>query len=386
MFAKYDNRRPRYIILLWLISVLMLMAAGLAGWLWTYAVTPAPGQGEGQIQIYIPPHTSFSQIQQTLIDSKVIKADRRFAILARIIGAANRLQAGEYRFPVAISPYELLRKLEEGKTISRVLTIAEGLNLFQVAKVLEQAGLADSQAVLTAVNDPAFIMSLGLHTKTLEGYLFPDTYFFKKGTDLHLMLGIMVQRMCRIFSEECSKKSADDNLEINCSLAPQLHLDSPAAPGIKPAAIIRNPARPSGAVLRLTGRQALTLASIVEKETGEARERPMIAQVFISRLRKKMRLQSDPTVSYGLKKFDSPLSHRDLETPSPYNTYMLPGLPAGPICNPGRAAIAAVMQPAKTNYYYFVSENNGRHFFSKTLAEHNRAVARFQKKRVLKDD
>jgi len=383
MFAKYDNHWPtNYSILLWMISAIILIAACFAGWLWIYATTPATMGSEEQIQIYIPPRTSFPQIQHILITSKAIKVDCRFAILARIIDAANHLQAGEYRFPAAITPYDLLRKLEEGKTFSRVLTIAEGLNIFQVATAFEHAGLADSKAVLTAASDPEFIKSLRLNTDSLEGYLFPDTYYFKRGTDLHVMLSTMVQHMRRVFAEECANKADNDFLDIDCSLAPGVNS---LASDIRTSTPVHHSVQ-SRAVLHLTGRQALILASIVEKETGETKERPIIAQVFLSRLRKKMRLQSDPTVLYGLKEFDSPLSRRDLGTPSPYNTYLLPGLPAGPICNPGRAAIASVIRPAKTNYYYFVSENNGRHYFSKTLAEHNRAVARFQKKRGLKED
>ncbi|NOX25902.1 MAG: endolytic transglycosylase MltG, partial [Deltaproteobacteria bacterium] len=256
--------------------------------------------------------------------------------------------------------------------------IAEGLNLTQTAQVIAQAGLADVKTVAALVRDPGFINEFGLHAKTLEGYLFPDTYFFKRGANIRAMLAMMVRRTGRVFAEEC-RRQTHAGLDIDCGLlGPQQHfVNYPTIP---------SPAGRHKRLLRLSAGQALILASMVEKETGNVVERPVIAQVFLSRLRRHMRLQSDPTVMYGLQKFDRPLSRRDLKTPSPYNTYTLPALPAGPICSPGRAAIAAVMQPAGTNYYYFVAQGNGRHIFSQTLAAHNRAVRKYRRIRALKAD
>jgi UPF0755 protein len=364
MLLKNPNLKG--VNLFWVAAVLLIIAASLATWIWIYAKSPGPLANNEQI-VYLPPHSSFKKINQILIDSKVVNADRRFAILARLLGSASHIQAGEYRFATGISPYNLLKELQSGKTVNRFFTIAEGLNLMQAANIMAKAGLGNAGEIIALSRDPAFINELGLRTKSLEGFLFPDTYFFKRGMPVRKMLKIMVKRTEQVFNNECRQQSPD--VAINCDLFAEPPKQQPR----------KSP-------LRLSAQQALILASIVEKETGNAAERPIIAQVFISRLRKKMRLQSDPTVIYGLQKFNRPLSHRDLKTPSPYNTYTLAGLPAGPICNPGQAAIAAVMRPAQTDYYYFVSKNNGSHKFSKTLREHNQAVKKFRQSRSAKSE
>ena len=354
-------------------TIILAFAAILAIWIWHYANAPGPLADSQQV-IYVPPHSSFQQINKILINSKAINADRRFAILARIIGSASHLKAGEYRFAAGISPKDILYTLQQGSTIHHAFTITEGLNIEQAANVIAQAGLADRKTFLNLIKNPDFIKRLGLKADTLEGFLFPDTYFFKKGTRLRTIIKIMVRRTGQVFTDECSQQSHSGQ-EIDCSLFTfnSKFTNPPPSP--------LSSEKGHKSTLHLSAKQALILASIVEKETGNATERPIIAQVFLSRLRSKMRLQSDPTVMYGLHKFDSPLTRRDLRIPSPYNTYTLPGLPGNPICNPGRAAIRAVMQPARTNYYYFVSQNNGSHYFSHTLKEHNRAVRKFRYKR-----
>ncbi len=355
-------------------TIILAFAAILATWIWHYANAVGPLADSQQI-IYVPPHSSFQQINKILINSKVINADRRFAILARILGSASHLKAGEYRFAAGISPKDILHILQQGSTINHAFTITEGLNIEQAANVIVQTGLADRKTFLNLIKNPDFIKKLGLKTDTLEGFLFPDTYFFKKGAKLRTMVKIMVQRTGQVFTDEC-RQQTHSSQEIDCNL---FTFDSKLINSAPPPPL--SSGKGHQLTLHLNARQALILASIVEKETGNATERPVIAQVFLSRLRSKMRLQSDPTVMYGLHKFDSPLTRRDLRIPSPYNTYTLPGLPSNPICNPGRAAIKAVMQPANTNYYYFVSQNNGRHSFSRTLKEHNRAVRQFRHKR-----
>jgi UPF0755 protein len=188
---------------------------------------------------------------------------------------------------------------------------------------------------LALVADPLFIRSFGLQGSTLEGYLFPDTYFFAKGTGLRTIVTTMVQRLMQVLAEERGKR-------VSSSEVPSTLLNQ---------------------------HEILTLASIIEKETALTAERPLVAKVFFNRLRLGMKLQADPTVIYGLVKFGQPLTKADLSTPTPYNTYAKTGLPVGPICNPGRTAIAAVLQPAAEDY------------FSKTLSEHNQAVARYRQKR-----
>ncbi len=350
--------------------LLFLLAALLSLNLWHYSKTPlTTGVSDAPVTIYIPPGTSFKQIQHILSTAGLIEPDRRFLVLASLTGAVGRLRAGEYRLPGRISPLELLRCLRQGKTLRHFLTIPEGANIFQAARIIADSGLTNERQALALFHDPDFIHSLGLRETSLEGYLFPDTYSFKRGMTARSVIGRMVKRMVIKFSEECRQQSPNDKVIIDCDL---LKAASPAD------------FLAAGGYLHLKAREALILASIVEKETAAPEERPIIAQVFINRLRKRMRLQTDPTVIYGLKKFHSPLTKLDLRTPTPYNTYILPALPQGPICNPGSAALRAVMRPTPGHYYYFVSRHNGRHFFSTTLKEHNRAVSKYRAYRGLR--
>ncbi len=353
---------------IWIIVVvlLFLLAALLSLNLWHYSKTPlTTGVSEAPVTIYIPPGASFKQIQHILSSAGLIEPDRRFLVLASLTGAVGRLRAGEYRLPGRISPLELLRRLRQGKTLRHFLTIPEGANIFQTARIIADSGLTDERQVLALLRDSDFIHSLGLRETTLEGYLFPDTYAFKRGMTARAVIGRMVKRMTIKFTEECRQQSPGDKVIIDCNL---LKMSGPAE------------SLPKG-YIHLKAREALILASIVEKETAAPEERPIIAQVFINRLRKGMRLQTDPTVIYGLKKFHSPLTKLDLRSPTPYNTYLLPALPQGPICNPGFAALRAVMRPTPGHYYYFVSRHNGRHYFSTTLKEHNRAVDKYRGRR-----
>ncbi len=354
------EKRGRWIIVA---ALLFLLAALLILNLWYYSKTPLTARvSEAPVTIYIPPGTSFKQIQHILSSAGLIEPDRRFLILARLTGAGGRLRAGEYRLPGRISPLELLRRLRQGKTLRHFLTIPEGANIFQVARIIADSGLTDERQAMALLRDSDFIHSLGLRETSLEGYLFPDTYAFKRGMTARSVIGRMVKRMTIKFTGECRRQSLDDKVIIDCNL-----LSLPSTADFLPKGYIH-----------LKAREALILASIVEKETAAPEERPIIAEVFLNRLRKGMRLQTDPTVIYGLKKFHSPLTKIDLRTSTPYNTYLLPALPQGPICNPGSAALRAVMRPASGNYYYFVSRHNGRHFFSTTLKEHNRAVRKYR--------
>ena len=364
---SFYKKELHQVWLVFLLAALLLVwiPSGLAYWLTSYAYSPEQGTGGSISQVYIPPKTSFLQIKKILADAKVIKDDVRFTLLARVMGVAHRLKAGEYLFDVNQSPYEILVVLEKGKAYHRVFTLIEGTNIFQAAEQIGTVGWGDKEEFLALASDQNFIKGLGLDVDSLEGYLFPDTYYFQKGVTSEEILVTMVERLREVLVEECSKASAVSNYEINCSLE-----------NVNQVETIKN-----GKKIRLNSHHILTLASIVEKETGCDIERPMVAEVFLNRLKKGMRLQADPTVTYGLQKFGKPLSKKDLKSPTPYNTYTKGGLPKGPICNPGRASIAAVVTPAKKNYYYFVSENDGSHFFSKTLKEHNRAVARFRAKK-----
>jgi UPF0755 protein len=325
-------------------TTLALLALAFACWLGAYAFTPSPEKPEAERLVRIPATLPFPAIQQILVDSGVILPDRRFSLLARLMLVTNSLRAGEYVFPVPVSPYRVLLDLYRGSRLQHPLTIPEGASLKQIGAILAGGDWTSETAFLDAVSDPDFIRELGLSVPTLEGYLFPDTYLFERGNhDPRIIIRAMVKQTCRVLAETGAQSGL-----------PQYGLD---AHGV------------------------LTLASIVEKETGLGLERPLIARVFLNRLQRGMRLQTDPTVIYGIADFNGNLTRRDLQTPSPYNTYLNQGLPPGPIASPGLAAIQAVMAPAPGDFYYFVSKNDGSHYFSRTLEDHNRAVNRYQKRR-----
>lgn len=289
--------------------------------------------------IRIPKGAGVRRIQTILHERGVISGDARFLLLASITGTTGRLQAGEYMIPAGRSPLQILRQLEEGKVVLHRITIPEGKSIRQVAEILAAGKWVDPSRFLALTRDPDFIRTLGFDLECLEGYLFPDTYTLTRDSVTEKSL---ITMMTRRFQDIWKNMAAD---------------------------------LPDS----LTRHQAVTLASIVEKETGMAEERPLIARVFLNRLARNMRLQSDPTVIYSLDDFDGNLTRTDLENQNPYNTYVVKGLPPGPICNPGRDAILAVLHPADTPYLYFVSKNDGSHYFSTNLREHNRAVRKYQR-------
>lgn len=211
----------------------------------------------------------------------------------------------------------------------------------QIAETAGQQGVADSQEVSRLLRDRAFISALGIRAETLEGYLYPDTYKFPRGAKAKDVLAAMVERLRQVYGPELQARAHD---------------------------------------LKMTQHQVLTLASVIEKETGVNEEREEISAVFHNRLKKGIPLQSDPTVIYGLPAFDGNIRKKDLSSPSPYNTYRVAGLPPGPIANPGIDAIRAALYPSNSRALYFVSKNDGTHQFSSTLAEHNEAVEKYQKR------
>jgi UPF0755 protein len=288
----------------------------------------------------IPPRTGLAGIAAILASSGVIEEDVRFLLLARLSGRAGRLRAGEYRLPYGQSPWQVLKTLSAGRVLYRQITIPEGADLRRVAELLAAEGWVGRERLLALARDRELLQKFDIPADTLEGYLFPDTYALSRGQQNEAdILRQMVGRTLAVFEEVRS---------VN---------ESSAA---------------------LSRHQVLTLASIVEKETGQAEERPLIARVFLNRLVKGMRLQADPTAVYGRPDFQGPVTSLDLRVPSPYNTYLIDGLPPGPIANPGRAAIEAVLRPAEHDYLYFVATSTSTHHFSRTLEEHNRAVARLR--------
>jgi UPF0755 protein len=254
----------------------------------------------------------------------------------------RHLKAGEYRFDRAMTPFEIIDKLARGDVFVINVTFPEGLTFAEMAKIFETHGLGTAASFIQAARDPAPVHELDPAAKDLEGYLFPETYALPRHTDAAKLTRLMVARFEKV-------------------LTPEL--------------------RQAVAARKLTVRQAVTLASIVEKETAKADERPLVAAVYTTRLRVGMPLQCDPTVIYALERagrYDGNIRREDLSINSPYNTYRYPGLPPGPIAAPGLAALEAAAAPANVPYLYFVSRNDGTHVYASTLEEHNRNVRQYQ--------
>jgi UPF0755 protein len=284
--------------------------------------------------------SGLKSVSSELERRKLIKSGDLFMFWALLKGGARDIKAGEYSLNQSMSPVRIVTMLASGAVKTHPLTIPEGLTADQIADILAQNGLVDKSAFIALALDKNLAAFYHIDGPSLEGYLFPDTYLLSRDRGAREVIDIMVKRFWHIFN----------NLEKDQK--PPLSL-----------------------------REIVTLASIVEKETGLAEERPLIASVFLNRLKKRMRLESDPTVIYGLKDFDGNLTKKDLQSPNPYNTYRHRGLPPGPIANPGSDSLNAVLNPVRTEYLYFVSKNDGSHHFSTTLKEHNRAVVRYQKRR-----
>lgn len=310
---------------------------GWVFWLLPYGTQPFPRQLE------IPSGKTLQEIGQLLEKEGFVLNAQAFVALAALKGEAHRIRAGIYRLEAPCSPLDLLERLVGGRVELYRVTIPEGWNLLQVAQRLGGMGLVDPEGFLRKARDPLWASELlGFKAASLEGFLFPDTYLFPPGTTDQIILQAMVRRFEKAFPAEFHFRL----LELGWDLL-----------------------------------QAVTLASLIEKETSAPEERALVSGVFHKRLRMGMKLESDPSVIYGLDKFNGDLRKSHILMPHPYNTYVFPGLPPGPICSPGREAIRAALFPAETEYLFFVSRNDGTHHFSRTLGEHLRAVSRYQKAR-----
>ena len=283
---------------------------------------------------------SFSQINHRLSKKKLISAPKLFYKLAQWRDVVEKFRPGTYLISHGMTMEEIIRLFLAGTHMSMNVTIAEGKNIFEIAKILEKKELISHEDFLRFAKNKKLLTSLGIEADRVEGYLYPDTYKLEPHMDGKEIISIMVKNFFRKIQ----------------------HIDLKKSP--------------------LTLHELITLSSIVEKETGAARERPIIAGVFLNRMKRKMRLQSDPTTIYGIyETFDGNLRRKDLLKKTPYNTYRIKGLPVGPIANPGLDAIRAVLAPKKHDFIYFVSKNDGTHVFTSNYRDHLRAVNNWQKKR-----
>jgi UPF0755 protein len=321
-----------------------LAGGAFAAW-WHETASSKIAEGAPAVRLVVPPGASAETIARQLHALGLVRHPLVFRVLAQVRGKGAQLKAGEYALSGPLSLEGVLDALCRGDVARRNLTVPEGRSLDEIAALVAAEGLG-LEAFLEAARDPAPVRDLDPAAADLEGYLFPDTYDLPQSPEAPRAL---VRRMTQRFREV---------------IGPEL-----ARVGER----------------GLTVRQVVTLASIVELETARASERPRIAAVFLNRLEKGMPLQTDPSIIYALKKagrWDGNIRRRDMDILSPYNTYRRSGLPPGPLGSPGREAIRAVLEPAGTKELYFVSRNDGTHEFSQTLAAHNRAVDRYQRRRA----
>jgi len=323
--------------------VLLVVAAGGAGYfLYLRVDEPFKGYDADAQDVEIPAGAGTRAIGRQLVEAGVIRDDLTYRLALWSTGDARRLKAGEYRFEKPMTPREVLGKIARGEVDLVNVTFREGLTIADMAGLFESQGLGTAAAFREAAANPALIAEIDPAATDLEGYLFPETYAVSRHVQPAQLVKAMVDRFVHVLTPE-----------------------------MREAASARN----------LTVRQLVTLASIVEKETGAGEERPLVAAVYSNRLRIGMGLQCDPTVIYALQRagrFDGNLRRDDLSFDSPYNTYRYAGLPPGPIAAPGRASLEAAARPADVEYLYFVSRNDGTHAFARTLDEHNRNVQKFQ--------
>jgi UPF0755 protein len=322
-----------------LVSVALLGVAvvvGTANWMLSPLMASAP-----DAILRVRSGASLGEVARELESRGLVRSAFAFKWLARYRKQEAELQVGEYRLSPALAPGEILSRIVEGRVATYEVVVPEGLTAAQVALRLESAGLADVADFGAVVRDPASAAALGVEGATLEGYLFPDTYRLPRGLASRDIAKVLVDQFFEVW-REIEPRARDQQLSM---------------------------------------REVVTLASIVEKETAAREERPLIASVFRNRLKRGMRLETDPSVIYGIPNFDGNLRRRDLENAgNPYNTYIIPGLPPGPIANPGAEALRAVVNPAESDYLFFVSRNDGTHVFSKTYREHVLAVNQYQRR------
>jgi len=303
-------------------------------------VIPAQERPPSKI-VVVPDGSTFQFIASLLERERLIKSHSAFVLLGKSQSVDRKVHAGEYELNPAMIPAEILAKLLSGQVVLHSFAIPEGLTLTQIADLISQQGVTDRAEFVRLAKDRTFIASLGIKAETLEGYLYPNTYKFPRTVKAREVLVAMVGQLRQVVGPDLLARMQE---------------------------------------LKMTMHEVLTLASVIEKETGSGGERPEISAVFHNRLKKHIPLQSDPTVIYGLPAFDGNLHKKDLSNPSPYNTYRVRGLPPGPIANPGILAIRATLYPSDSHSLYFVSRNDGTHQFSATLNEHNQAVEKYQKR------
>jgi len=328
-----------------IVVVMVIVAAAAAvsrTAIWGRLHDPFKGYPGDEQFVIVAPGTGTAAIGRRLVEAGVIRDELAFRAALWWTGRSRDLQAGEYRFDRPMAAVDVVDRLSRGDVYTRRLTIPEGLTIREMADIFETRGFGRRTAFIDAAANAALIEDLDADAVDLEGYLFPETYALPRDTPAARLIRMMVDRFRATYVDDLRRRAAAEGL---------------------------------------TTRQVVTLASLVEKETAQAQERPVVAAVYRNRMKIGMALQADPTVVYAMQKagkYNGNIRRDDLAIDSPYNTYRYPGLPPGPIAAPGAASLEAALMPAPVSYLYFVSRNDGSHVFSQTLAEHNRNVREFQ--------
>jgi UPF0755 protein len=322
-----------------IISTVIVFLFLASGFLLNHVFFSKPMPRMQPVDVRVEQGESLAAVVRKLREQNVITNERLFSLWARLRGAEKRIHRGLYRFEASVTPQEVLERLVAGKGIFLTVTIPEGLTVREIADLLAKLRIADKEKFLAEAANPELLGALGLREQGIEGYLFPSTYHFIPATPERDVIFTMAEQFRKVTQPVLTQGDGRS---------------------------------------QLTPHEVITLASIIEKETGVESERPLISAVFHNRLKREMPMQSDPTVIYGIKDFNGNLTRKDLQDSSPYNTYRIAALPPGPICNPGLSSIKAALHPADVPYLYFVSKNDGTHVFSKDLEAHNQAVKTFQ--------
>lgn len=322
-----------------MICLCIAIAAGVAVyWMTSFIKTPV-AKIPKPVNFTVSSGQHVSTIAQNLKAQALISNPTAFKLYVRLKKAGTGIKAGEYEMNTGMNPETILNLLTSGKNKLYRLTIPEGKNIQEIALLVQKAGLCSKKQFLSLCNDLEFINQLEVPGMTLEGYLFPDTYFFAKETDCKTLIKRMISTFNKTFNDQWKARAKKIGLSVH---------------------------------------DVVILASIIEKETGNGKERPIISSVFHNRLKRHMRLESDPTVIYGVSDYHGRIRYKHLRRVTPYNTYQIDGLPAGPIANPGAHSLKAALYPAQTDYIFFVSKNDTTHKFSTNLKAHNKAVRKYQ--------
>ncbi len=329
--------------ILFVLGVLILLAGGIGGAFLSRELTAPLRPDAKPEELEVARGWTGTRVARELERRQILRYGWTLKILSRLSWDRGAIQAGVFELSASMSPVELFQRLRHGKTVLRPYTVPEGLTMHQVARLLAKEGLGGEDEFLGLFQDPQLARNLGVPQKNLEGYLLPETYHFPDGVSARKVVETMVQQHLK-------------------SLPPDY--------------------REQEKKLGLTHHQLVTLASLVEAETPLDEEKPLVAEVFYTRHKLKRRLQCDPTTVYGIRGFKPPILKRHLKLDHPYNTYIYPGLPPGPIGNPGEQALLASLAPAHEKNFYFVAKGDGSrgHTFSKTLKQHNRAARLYRKR------